>query len=57
MHKHQCEACECVWEHDEGARWNDDAHACPKCGVSEKWHYYGPLPAEFTNHHLKALAS
>lgn len=52
MHKHRCDECGCVWEH-EMPQGGVGAHDCPRCGVEICEKYYGPEPAEFTNHHLK----
>jgi len=57
MHKHKCDECGCVWEHERPADGEGKgAHNCPKCSVPQGMRYDGPEPAEFTNHHLKDSA-
>jgi predicted RNA-binding Zn-ribbon protein involved in translation (DUF1610 family) len=59
MHKHYCEACGCVWAHDNAVRDADRrtlvrAHTCPACGSHGDSNYdvydggEAPLPV---NHH------
>lgn len=47
MHRHKCEECDTVWEHDVTCFNNAEAHACPKCGLQQWAPYHGDLPATF----------
>lgn len=55
-HKHRCgyaprgeprvQGCGRVWEHDRPPPGEDyeAAHACPSCGIINKWRYFGRVP-------------
>jgi len=38
-HKHRCETCGFIWEHETNCINNTKAHTCIKCGA-EQWHWY-----------------
>jgi hypothetical protein len=52
-HKHRCPSCYCVWAHDEKAVIDPRAHRCPVCALVCVSQYWGHLPPQYTNHHLK----
>ncbi len=56
-HKHMCADPECsrVWRHPDHMAGNDEAHRCPSCGVTQRFHYEGPLEPGETQASLAAL--
>lgn len=50
-HRHRCEHCFAIWEHDDSARGNGAAHSCPLCKREEYGWYEGVAGPEFRDHH------
>lgn len=49
-HRHKCDACDCVWEHDPvgfSLSDNERQHQCPQCGVEQYVKYHGRTPPAF----------
>lgn len=44
-HRHRCDVCGLVWEHDGNAGGLDWAHRCPECGIEQYNRYHGNQPA------------
>jgi rubrerythrin len=42
-HRHKCNKCKIVWEHDESCWGSDTVHMCPGCGELKFLRYKGPL--------------
>lgn len=46
LHKHKCDDCGVVWEHDALCLADHTAaHKCPKCGKEQRTKYSGKDPA------------
>lgn len=41
MHKHKCDSCKCVWEHEDDCSGVNRAHECPQCGAEQYAKYLG----------------
>jgi hypothetical protein len=55
-HKHECDGCGCIWEHNRGdlvddPQLYDDAHLCPDCDWDQRWRYEGRKAAKYHDHH------
>lgn len=56
-HKHKCERCGFIWEHDNEVAGEPDeirhcAHTCPGCGeIEQTLIYQGSSAPECVNHH------
>lgn len=40
-HKHKCQTCGNVWEHENACVNNKPAHTCRECGSEQWWKYDG----------------
>src|SRR5947199_4298541 len=43
-HRHQCDKCGFIWEHDDVAKTNEPRHHCPNCGEQQGFRYFGDKP-------------
>lgn len=44
FHRHKCDNCSHVWEHDDSCKGKTNLHTCPDCKEEEWSQYFGPEP-------------
>lgn len=41
LHRHKCDECGNIWEHDDSCGGDDNAHKCPRCQKEQFVRYWG----------------